>query len=142
MRKASIFVRLLAFSIDILLLAFFMCLVFIATIAGYALSPGSFSAPQASLLVLLFVCGSFLAFIFYFTYLTMEGGATVGKSIFQLKVVRPDGKGLNFFRAFVRSISYLLSLSFWLISLLIALFFEGRMIHDIIAGSRVVEEEL
>ena len=142
MRKASIFVRLLAFSIDILLLAFFMCLVFIATITGYALSPGSFSLSQISWLLLLSVSGSALLCIFYFTYLTMEGGATVGKNIFQLKVVRPDGKGLNFCRAFIRSISYPLSLSFWLISLLIALFFEGRMIHDIIAGSRVVEEEL
>jgi uncharacterized RDD family membrane protein YckC len=141
MRKASIFVRLLAFFIDFLLLAFFMCLVFFATIAGYALSPGPFSVPQVSLLVLLIVCGSFLAFTFYFTYLTMGGGATVGKSIFQLKVVRPDGKSLNFFRAFVRSSSYLLSFSFWLISLLIALFFEGRMLHDIIAGSWVVQEE-
>jgi uncharacterized RDD family membrane protein YckC len=142
MRNASIFIRLLAFSIDILLLAFFMCLLLIATIAGYALSPGSFSAPQASLLVLLFVCGAFLVFVFYFTYLSMEGGATLGKCFFQLKVVRPDGTGLSFCRAFIRSISYLLSLSFWLISLLVALFFEGRMIHDIIAGSRVVEEEL
>jgi uncharacterized RDD family membrane protein YckC len=142
MRKASIFIRLLAFLIDILLLSFLMCLVFIATMAGYALSHGSFSISQISGLLLFSVSGSVLLCIFYFTYLTMEGGATVGKSIFQLKVVRPDGKGLNFCRAFVRSISYPLSISFWVISLLIALFFEGRMIHDIMAGSRVVEEEL
>lgn len=142
MKKASIFVRFLAFSIDILLLTCLTGFMFIATIAGYALSPASFSAPQFSVLILLFLCGSTSVFIFYFTYLTMDGGATVGKSIFHIKVVRPDGTGLHFFRAFIRSISYPLSLSFWLLSLLIALFFEGRTIHDIISGSRVVEEEL
>jgi uncharacterized RDD family membrane protein YckC len=142
MRKASIFVRFLAFSIDILLLVCLTGLIFIATIAGYALSPGSFSTPQYSSLALLFVSGSFFVFIFYFTYLTMESGATVGKSIFHLRVVRPDGTDLNFFRSFARCISYLLSFSFWFICLVVALFFEGRMIHDIIAGSRVVEEEL
>jgi len=141
MRNASIFFRLLAFFIDILVLLFFMCLLFIATIAGYSLSPQSFSAPQASLLVFFFVCGSFLASIFYFTYLTKEGGMTVGKRFFQLTVVRPDGSGLNTLRAFVRSIFYPLSLTFWFISLVMALFFEGRMIHDIISGSRVVAEE-
>lgn len=141
MRNASIFFRLLAFVIDILVLFFFMCLLFIATIAGYSLSPQSFSAPQASLLVFFFVCGSFLASIFYFTYLTMEGGVTVGKRFFQLKVVRQGGSGLSSFRAFVRSMLYPLSLTFWFISLLMALFFEGRMIHDIISGSRVVAEE-
>lgn len=142
MRKASFFTRLLAFSIDILLLTCMTGLIFIATIAGYALSPGSFSVPQSSSLVLLFVCGTSFVFVFYFTYLTMGGGSTVGKNMFNLKVVRLDGTGLNFFRAFARCISYPLSFSFWLISLLMALFFKGRMIHDFIAGSQVVEEEL
>jgi uncharacterized RDD family membrane protein YckC len=139
MRNVSIFVRLLAFSIDILVITFFMCFVFVATITGFGLSPGSISAPQVGLLVLYVVCGSCSAFIFHFTYLSMDGGSTVGKRVFQLKVVRPDGTGLSAYRAFIRSISYFLSLSFWLISFLIALFFEGRMIHDVIAGSRVVE---
>lgn len=142
MRTASIFFRLLAFVIDILVLSCCMCLLLIATIAGYSLSSQSFSAPPTSLLALFFVCGSFLAFIFYFTYLTMEGNETIGKRFFQIKVVRPDGSGLNACRAFIRSMLYPLSLSFWFISLLMALFFEGRMIHDIISGSRVVKGEL
>lgn len=142
MRTASIFFRLLAFVIDVLVLSFFMCLLFIAIIGGYLLSAEPFITTQTSLLIFFFVCGSFLTFIFYFTYLTMDGGVTVGKRMFKLKVVRPDGSGLTAFRAFIRSIFYLLSLSFWFISLVMALFYEGRMIHDIIAGSRVVKGEI
>jgi uncharacterized RDD family membrane protein YckC len=142
MRKASLFVRFLAFSIDILILACLTGLILIATIAGYALSPGSSPVPQFSSLLLIFVSGSSFVFIFYFTYLTMNGGGTIGKSIFHLKVVRQDGSYLNFFRAFARCVAYLPSLSFWLLNLLAALVFEGRTIHDIIAGSRVIEEEL
>jgi len=142
MTNASIFRRLLAFGMDILILIFFVCLLLIATIAGYSLSAQPFSAAQTSLLAFFFVCGSLFTFIFYFTYLTMEGNDTVGKRFFQIKVVRPDGTGLNAFRAFIRCILYPLSLSFWLVSLLMALFFEGRMIHDIVSGSRVVKAEL
>ena len=142
MRKASLFVRFLAFSIDILILACLTGLILIATIAGYTLSPGSSPVPQFSSLLLIFVSGSSFVFIFYFTYLTMNGGGTIGKSIFHLKVVRQDGSYLNFFRAFARCITYLPSLSFWLLNLLVALVFEGRTIHDIIAGSWVIEEEL
>jgi uncharacterized RDD family membrane protein YckC len=142
MRKASVFARLLAFFIDMVLLALLTGLVCTATFTGYALSPGSFSAPPFPSLLLIVVCGSSSVFIFYFTYLTMNGSATVGKSIFHLKVVRLDGLPLNFFRALVRCLSYPLSFSFWLISLLVALFFKGRSIHDVIAGSQVIEEEI
>jgi len=141
MRTASIFLRLLAFAIDVLVISFFMCLLFIAIVGGYLLSTESFIVTQTFLLTFFFVCGSFLTFIFYFTYLTMDGGVTIGKRMFKLKVVRPDGSELTAFRAFIRSIFYLLSLSFWFISLVMALFFEGRMVHDIIAGSRVVKGE-
>lgn len=142
MRTASIFLRLFAFVIDVLVLSFFMCLLFMAIVGGYLLSTESFITTQTFLLTFFFVCGSFLTFIFYFTYLTMDGGVTVGKHMFKLKVVRPDGSGLTAFRAFIRSIFYLLSLSFWFICLVMALFSEGRMIHDIIAGSRVVKGEI
>lgn len=133
--------RLLAFAIDVLVLSFCMCLLVIGIISGYSLSSGSFFALQTSLLAFFFMCGSLLMFIFYFTYLTMDGSATVGKRFFQLKVVRRDGSGLSVYRAFLRSVFYPLSLAFWFISLLIALLFNGRMIHDIIAGSQVVEGE-
>lgn len=141
MRNSSIFSRLLAFVIDILLLMLFVCLLLIAIIAGYSLSGTPFSAAQTSLLVFFFVCGSFFTFIFYFTYLTMEGNETVGKRFFQIKVVRPDGTGLSAGRAFIRCIFYPVSLSFWFVSLLIALFSDGCMIHDIISGSRVIKAE-
>jgi len=142
MRKASIFLRLLAFVIDVLVLSFFMFLLFIAIVGGYLLSTESFIHTQTFLLTFFFVCGSFLTFIFYFTYLTMDGSVTVGKHMFKLQVVRPNGSGLTAFTAFIRSIFYLLSLLFWIISLVTALFFEGRMIHDIIAGSWVVKREI
>jgi uncharacterized RDD family membrane protein YckC len=141
MRGASIFIRLLAFSIDVMVITCLASLISIAVIAGYALSPGSLSAPPLPSLSLILICGSTFIVVFYFTYLTMNGSATVGKSIFRLKVVRPDGSHLNFIRAFIRCIAYLPSLSFWLITLLVALFFRGRSIHDVIAGSQVIEEE-
>ena len=141
MRRASIFIRLLAFSIDVIVLACFVSLVCGAAFAGYALSPGFLLVTPFPSLGLILMFGSFFVVVFYFTYLTMDGGVTVGKSMFRLKVVGLDGSHLSFFRAFTRCIAYLLSLFFWIITLLVALFFRGRSIHDLIAGSQVVEEE-
>ena len=80
--------------------------------------------------------------IFYFTYLTMNGGATVGKRFFQLRVLRQDGSGLNAGRAFMRTMIYPLSLTLWFVNVLSALLLDGRMIHDIVVGSWVVRVEL
>lgn len=141
MRSASLFVRILAFIIDTLVLVLFTCCMFAATLAGYALSPGPFSPPRVSVLVLLFILGSWTIHTFYFTYLTMNGNTTMGKHFFRVKVVRSDGTGLTGYRAFLRTIAYPLSLFFCLATLLVALFFNKRMLHDIIAGSQVIEEE-
>lgn len=141
MRNGSIFFRLIAFVLDMLLVAFFAGLMMFAMITGYSLSRGSFQSFGSFPLVILFLCASLGVFLFYFTYLTIDGSSTVGKRFFYLKVVGADGTGLGAPRAFLRSLFYPLSVIFWFISILTALFLRGRMIHDIIAGSRVVEEE-
>ena len=142
MKKASILFRLFAFVIDILVLFFFISLLFVAIVTGYLLSSGSILIPQISLLTFIFTCGSLFTFIFYFTYLTMNGGATIGKRFFQLRVLRQDGSGLNTGRAFMRTMIYPLSLALWFVNVLSALLLDGRMIHDIVVGSWVVRVEL
>ncbi len=71
----------------------------------------------------------------------MNGGATVGKRFFQLRVLRQDGSGLNAEGAFMRAI-YPLSLTLWFVNVLSALLLDDRMIHDIVVGSWVVRVEL
>ena len=142
MRKASILFRFFAFVVDILVLFFFISLLFAAIVTGYLLSSGSILIPQISLLTFIFACGSLFTFIFYFTYLTMNGGATVGKRFFQLRVLHQDGSGLNAGRAFMRTMIYPLSLTLWFVNVLFALLLDGRMIHDIVVGSWVVRVEL
>lgn len=141
MRKAGVFVRFLAFVIDAILLSFVACMILAATVAGYVTSQESSSASRLTDLSLIFLLSSLCATLFYFTYLTMEGGATVGKKIFGLKVVGKDGENTTFLRALVRTMACLLSAVLWFISLIGVLFFDGGALHDMIVGTRVVKEE-
>ncbi len=141
MRKAGFFARFLAFALDTILLSFFVCLILMATAAGFMVSAESLSAARFMNLWLIFSLSCSSIALFYFTYLTMEGGATIGKRVFGLKVVGKDGKYIGPLRAFVRSTAYLLSALLWVISLITVFLFRGRALHDMIAGTQVVYEE-
>lgn len=141
MRKAGVFVRFLAFVVDAILLSLVASMILAATVAGYMASQESLSASRLTDLSLIFLLSSLCVTLFYFTYLTMEGGATVGKRILGLKVVGKNGENIAFPRALVRTMACPLSAVLWFISLIGVLFFDGRALHDMIVGTRVVKGE-
>ncbi|WP_028893701.1 RDD family protein [Syntrophorhabdus aromaticivorans] len=142
MRKSSILLRLLAFFIDCTLLSFLGAVVFAAAFAGYSASGGLLGLSQALRLMSIAFLSSTLLFLFYFTYLTMAGERTIGKRIVGLRVVRQDGSPLGFGQAFARCLIHVIALPFWPVSLLTAFLCDGRMVHDIMTGTRVINTDL
>lgn len=77
----------------------------------------------------------------YFGYFFSTSGQTPGKRLLNLRVVRQDGKPLNWATGALRYIGYLLSgWTFFLGYLLIALDPRRRGLHDLIARTSVIQE--
>jgi len=67
-------------------------------------------------------------------------GKTVGKAVFKLKVVKPDGSHVGIIRAFGRSLAYLLNYcTLGLGFLIIAFTHKKRGLHDYIADTIVIK---
>jgi uncharacterized RDD family membrane protein YckC len=76
----------------------------------------------------------------YVTFFLGRYGATPGKMACGLKVVRPDGDGISYARAFGRMwAEYLSSLIFCIGYLMVAFDNEKRSLHDRICDTRVVK---
>jgi uncharacterized RDD family membrane protein YckC len=86
------------------------------------------------------ISAGFLAvFLLYETIGNVTGG-TIGKRIMGLRVVRKDGQPLGFFRSLVRAFGYVLSTPVFNFGFVLALFHpENRSLHDLLAGSVVIE---
>jgi uncharacterized RDD family membrane protein YckC len=83
--------------------------------------------------------GAPAAYLLYDFLMTAAFGATVGKYILGLKVVREDGGPVSFAGALVRTLSKLLSaLPLWLGFLLAGFTPSKQALHDFFAGSRVI----
>ena len=110
-RYAGFFIRLLAYSIDNIILAVISVILF----AAACLMLGSFSLLEDDPLQILyslyvpFIVFSSIIEMFYFTYFHAVTGQTVGKWICGIKVVGEDGNNLGFKKAFIRFLGYLLS---------------------------------
>ncbi|HAH07182.1 MAG TPA: hypothetical protein DCM05_11790 [Elusimicrobia bacterium] len=69
-------------------------------------------------------------------------GATVGKRLLGLRVVRPDGSKLGLGRSVVRALGYLAGMPLFNLGFVWALFHpESRAWHDLLAATIVVEAE-
>jgi len=145
MKQASYLTRFLALTIDISIVSVFCAIAFFSAFAAYVGATGSFSMRVLVLATEIAALPVVVIYLFYFTYLNMRGGVTVGKRIFGIKVIRRNGMGvgmeLGFFRAFVRSLAFLVSASLFGIGIIMSFFFRGSTLHDMIAGTQVVEEE-
>jgi uncharacterized RDD family membrane protein YckC len=148
MKNAPIFERFIALCIDMMIVSFSSVIVLIVAFIGYSAGTDRLTLPGLSAIFLFFLFTASFIFIFYFTYLTMDEGMTIGKMVFGIKVIRRDGMGLGvkpgFFRSLVRTMSYGISASVWFLGFIMAIFLNGRTFHDIVAGTRVVsiEEDL
>jgi uncharacterized RDD family membrane protein YckC len=132
--------RLGAALIDWIVVAFFSYLVVMLLALAGALvgmfTPGGPLAPERLMILLAFLVG-----LGYFIYGWARGGATLGKNVLGLKVVRADGSNLGWGKAILRYIGYIVSGIVLSIGFLWINFDKLRQgWHDKFAGSYVVRE--
>ena len=132
-RSAGFFRRLLALLFDGILLSIIADLVRFSYKVGAGSDAGrlGFNVPMV---ISLAVC------LIYFTVYTAEGGQTIGKRIFKIKVVLQNGKNVAYGAALVRTFGYVLSAFFGtFLGFLWALWDRRNQAwHDKLAGTVVV----
>jgi uncharacterized RDD family membrane protein YckC len=76
----------------------------------------------------------------YYTVAIGKWGRTVGKAALKIKVVKPDGSRVSYWRALGRSFAYYLNgFTFGLTFLIIAFTNKKRGLHDYIADTVVIK---
>ncbi|HVA67632.1 MAG TPA: RDD family protein [Elusimicrobiota bacterium] len=82
----------------------------------------------------------FLGAYFVYEFLGNLFGATVGKWLMGVRVIGTDGRSLGVIRSLLRAAGYFISTPFFNFGFIVALFQpESRALHDLIAGTAVVE---
>jgi uncharacterized RDD family membrane protein YckC len=129
---ATFSARVVAFSVDVALAA-----------AGYFVSlkvcfphEAAWGNPHGPLFVTLWTC----FFLLYHAYMSCEGRRSAGKALLGLRVVDAEGAPLELGRAAARSAGYLLSSVGDLGFAWVLVDASRRGWHDILAGSRVIED--
>lgn len=132
LRRADFSERALAFAVDGALFVGAWALLLKATAPGLPLWANQKSA-EAGLLM----AGLFLG---YQAYFSSEGRVTVGKRLFGLRVTGAEGYALDLSQSVARAAGYVFS-QFFMAGFLWALFDgEGRALHDLPIGSRVMSD--
>jgi len=129
--------RVLALMIDLVFLNLLYVIVCLFGVLGAYLSKGE----SASLFSLIapFVSIWFILFIGYFTFFHAHNGQTPAKQIIRIKVVNKEGVPLSHWAALFRSFLSLISLVFFSVGFLFAIFGKKKQgLHDMIACSYVV----
>lgn len=137
---AGFFIRLVAYTIDNVVLSVISCLLFVAAYVLMRSDTGSMFEPVTFLRIMyvpLLITTTIIEG-FYFTYFHAVTGQTVGKMICRIQVLGQDGNILGFKGACMRMIGYVLSrLSFYIGFLWIAIDKQKQGWHDKIARSYV-----
>ncbi|MDE2038759.1 MAG: RDD family protein [Elusimicrobia bacterium] len=119
--------RLIAYVLDVAPLAALYC-----ALAYYGVFARALRAPRLAL--------AFLAAYVLYQFAGNLAGATIGKRLMGLRVVRRDGRSLGAARSLARALGHLVSMPLFDLGFLLALVHpEGRALHDLLAGSVVVE---
>jgi uncharacterized RDD family membrane protein YckC len=88
--------------------------------------------------MIVFVLSTLFGVSYYVFFLGWKG-ATPGKMMLGIKVVRPDGQAIGYGRAFLRYVGMLVSAIILMIGYIMAIFDdEKRALHDKIADTRVI----
>lgn len=143
---ASVLVRFFALLLDGLILGFGMGILVVGMmlIAGLSGLDGGQSSDAEAVFVFslgmgfvgLFLGGT----IFYFTWFVGKYGATPGKMVLGIKIVRADGGPVSYLRAFARMWALELSRMIFYIGFIIAFFDDQkRALHDHICDTRVIQ---
>lgn len=142
-QRAGFWLRLVAITIDTVILAAFSLLMLIlgAAIAsmGSEVSELDFEFGGPLSLFLLWLSGVIIAGAAYFTILHSEYGQTIGKSLLRLEVRTPEGEALSYSQALLRWLAYAAAASFFGLGFLwVALTPGKRGWHDLLADTVVV----
>ncbi len=82
----------------------------------------------------------FLGAYFIYEFFGNLFGATIGKWLMGVRVIGTDGRSLGLFRSLLRAAGYFISTPFFNLGFIVALFHpESRALHDLLAGTTVVE---
>ena len=143
-KKAGFWIRVLAFSIDNMILNIIYAVFFIAGgLAVYLASDTQdwlMILDRALMLTIPYNIVMLAITIGYFTYLHGSTGQTIGKMVCQLKVVQESGEPLNYGKSFLRCMGYLLSAIVLNIGFLWIAFDKNKQgWHDKIARTYVIE---
>jgi uncharacterized RDD family membrane protein YckC len=143
-RNAPFISRAIAFLLDVTAICCALGLTILAVVAGLAgssVASDDLTMGQVLLLSLVFVLSVLVIPPFYFTFLTCYEGQTLGKWFMGIRAVDSEGRPMSALRAFFRFNCYVLSALPFLAGFLLALVAPGRSLHDLLAGTRVMEEE-
>lgn len=136
MRYAGFWIRFGASLVDIVIL---MVVGAPIQVISTLINPFGNESGAQLILVILMTFISYLIPIAYETWFLGKHGATPGKMAFGLKVVRPDGAAISYWRAFARYFAEILSAMTLMIGYIMAAFDEEkRALHDRICDTRVV----
>jgi uncharacterized RDD family membrane protein YckC len=137
MKRASAFLRTIAFLIDLLVLVLAGLLLNSFSLLGYTIGAGGLQGQSTLPLNWLYI----LVGLFYFAYLNMNGAQTIGKKTMGIRVAKANGENAGLSRSLWRCCCYLLSAFPFFFGFLLAFVIRGRSLHDFLAGTVVVEEE-
>lgn len=140
---AGFWLRLVAFTLDSVILGLFALFLLFSGVLVTAMSSGLsefiLQSEEEFSLLPLWMAGMLTGAAAYFTILHSEYGQTIGKSLLGLEVRTPDGALLNYSQALFRWLAYGVSASFFGLGFLwAALPPRKRGWHDVLAGTVVV----
>jgi uncharacterized RDD family membrane protein YckC len=141
-RYGGFFRRLAAFIIDLAAVVLLSVLMGAMALVGYkvglAAHGRSISWDNAAPLVFFLITGCIILATAYFVVLHGLDGKTIGKWLFGLRVVDVDLGAVSYSRALLRWCGFAGTVG--LSSLLILLNRQKRSLHDLIAGTKVIQE--
>ncbi len=147
MKRASLVKRFLAFLFDLLFLLAVSALLLVSGALGVYAGAGSELSASDLLVALVafayvFFFFEIFLFLFYFTYLTAGGENTFGKQMFGIRVVRRgDCAPCGVARSLAGALAYWLSALPLFLGFMMALIPGSLALHDLVAGTKAVEEE-
>jgi len=139
----SVFIRAIAYLLDLALIVFATVIVLYASgVDTQSLSQSIATGQVSNSTLRYFLYGSIAAQILYFFIWEAAVGWTPGKRVFQLRVVRVDGRPCGVVHSFVRNLIRPIDLLFFGLvgSLSIAMGFKRQRFGDRAAATQVVRE--
>lgn len=139
---AGIGKRFVALIVDSILVGMVSVPIVIGIVVFLARTPNEPPSEEAAMLGMFALMGGIGAWVmFYMTWFVGRFGATPGKMLLGIKIVRSDGSPVSYLRAFARFWAHQLSANIMYIGFIIALFDEQRRgLHDHICDTRVIEK--